>query len=117
MNEHAPDETWLRPDEAMNEALEAEQRALGAVRECEREAAKLVESAKERARAILERTDRRIRDLHLRCARATEERVQAMVEEDARESEEDTHREREARELGPAVERLAARLTGRPDER
>jgi hypothetical protein len=107
----------LDPEEAMTSALEAEQQALATVKECEREAAELVESARQRARSIAERTDQRIRDLHVRCVRATADRVDAMVEEDARESEVTAHEESAAQALAAAVARLAARLTGEAEER
>lgn len=117
VNEQTTLERPLDPGEAMNSALEAERRALAAVEESEREAGKLVEGARQRARSIAERTDRRIRDLHVRCVRATAERVDAMIEEASRETDEAAQEESAAQALEGAVARLAARLTGEPEAR
>jgi vacuolar-type H+-ATPase subunit H len=116
MTEHTLSRTPLDPDEAMNSALRAEQRALAAIKECEGEAASLIDSAQQRARSIIERTDQRIRDLHLRCIQATSDRLDAMVEDDSREAEQAVQQESAARALESAVERLAARLTGQTSE-
>jgi hypothetical protein len=99
------------PDDAMNRALESEQRALDAIAECEREAAKLIDSAQQQARSLVERTDRRIQDLHLRCVRATDHRLDAMLREDAREAEQAGRPESRAKALEAAVLRLATRLS------
>lgn len=107
------------PDDAMNRALASERQALDAIEVCEQEAQMDVESARQQARSLSERTDRRIRDLHLRCVRATQEIVDTMVSEDAREAEQTDWPESREKALAAAVDRLANRLTSRtsPDGR
>lgn len=111
MPQRTPSVSPKTPDDAMNRALESEQRALAAIEECEREAANLIDSAQQQARSLVERTDRRIRDLHLRCVRATADRLDAMVKEDATEAELGGGLESGAKALEAAVDRLAARLS------
>lgn len=112
MSEQTPSDSPATPDDAMNRALQAEQRALDDIKKCEREAEMLVGGAQQQSRLLVERTDRRIQSLHLRCARATAELVDAMAVEDAREAGKPDRPESDAKALEAAVERIAARLTG-----
>lgn len=112
MPKRTPFDSPETPDDAMNRALASERQALDAVEACEREAEKHIESARQQARSLIERTDRRIRDLHLRCVRATEKTVDAMVSEDARKAQQADRPETREKALDAAVDRLATRLTG-----
>lgn len=98
--------------DAMNTALQAEQRALEAIRDCEQEAAGIIAAAQQRARAIAERTNRRIAEVHAHCARVTGTRIETMLKEDVREANQAIRAEEETRILEAAVDRVAARLTG-----
>jgi hypothetical protein len=98
--------------DAMNTALQAEQRALDAIKDCEREAAGIIAAAQQQARAITERTNRRITKLHAHCARTTEAQIETMLKEDAREANQAIRPEAEACTLEAAVDHVAARLTG-----
>ncbi len=96
----------------MNTALQAEQRALDAIKECEREAAGIIGDAQQQARAIAERTNRRIAKVHTHCARVTTAQIETMLKEDTREADQAIRQEAEAFTLELAVDRVAARLTG-----
>ncbi len=96
----------------MNTALEAEQHALEAVKDCEREAAAIIDAAQQQARAITERTNRRIGQLHVHCARVTAARIDILLKEDADAADQNIQWGREQRALAAAVERVAARMTG-----
>ncbi len=102
----------LAASDAMNAALQAEQRALQAIKDCERDAARLIETAQQQARTITERTNRRISRLHAHCARVTEAQIKAMLREGADAANEAIRPEVEAHTLEAAVDRVAARLTG-----
>lgn len=106
-----PSKGPARADDAMNRALEAERQALETIEACEREAAKRIDSAHQQARLLIERSDRRIRHIHLHCVRATADLIDAMVNEDARKAEQEDRPESRAKSLERAVDRLAARLT------
>lgn len=112
MSEQKPSAPPLDPDEAMNTTLQAEQRALDAIKTCERQAAELINAAQQQARLIAERADRRISDLHVRCARTTAEEIEAMLREDAHEADHSTQPELKIEALEAAVDHVAARLTG-----
>ena len=116
MPQRTPSKSPETPDDAMNRALESEQRALAAIEECQREAADFIDSAQQPARSILERPDRRVRDLHLRCVQATADRVDAMGREDAREAEQAARPEAQGKAMEEAVGRLAAHLTTQTDD-
>ncbi len=112
MPEQKPSQPPLDSEEAMNAALQAEQRARDAIKTCERQAAELIGSAQQQARSITERADRRISDLHVRCARAITEQIDAMVASDADEVDRATQPALELAVLEAAVERVATQLTG-----
>lgn len=95
----------------MNTVLQAEQRVLDAIKDCEREAAGIIGAAQQQARAISERTNRRIAQVHARCARVTERQIETMLKEHAGEASE-ARLEAQACTLEAAVDRVAARLTG-----
>ena len=96
----------------MNTALQAERHALEAIKGCEREAAAIIDTAQQQARAITERTNRRIGQLHVHCARVTTARIDILLKEDADAADQNIQLGREQRALAATVERVAARLTG-----
>ena len=96
----------------MNTVLQAEQRALDAIKDCEHEAAGIIGKAQQQARAIAERTNRRIVNVHAHCARVTGEQIETMLKEDSREVAQATRLGDDASALATAVDRVAARLTG-----
>lgn len=102
----------LAAADAMSTALQAEQLALEAIKDCERKAARLIDVAQQQARTIAERTNRRIGKLHAHCARATEAQIKTMLREDATAANQAIRPEAEAHTLEAAVDRVAVRLTG-----
>ncbi len=112
MPEHTSPPKPAIPDEAMNTALQAERQAVDGIEACTRQAAKLIEDAQQQARRIGERTNRRISDLHTRCARATEAHIDGMLKEDANVADSEVQPQMETEFLKAAVDRIAARLTG-----
>lgn len=112
MRKNTPPVTPSGSDEAMSTALQAEQRALDAIKDCEQRAAELGNDARRQTRAIAQRTDRRISALHTQRARALAEKVDTMLREDAALSAEATQITLEQKMLELAVERVAAWLTG-----
>lgn len=98
--------------DAMNTALQAEQHALKAIRDCEEEAASIVGAAQQQARAITERTNRRIAEVHAHCARVTGRRIENMLKEDTGEVDQAIRAKEGACTLEAVVDRVAARLTG-----
>lgn len=102
----------LATPDAMNMALQAEHRALEAIKGCERDAARLIDTAQQQARTITERTNRRISRLHAHYARVTEAQIKVMLREGADAADQAIHPEAKAHTLEAAVDRVAARLTG-----
>lgn len=104
------DEAAMQADDAVNAALQAEREAAQAVAECERQAATITEDARMTAQRIDERTDARITKLHMRCARAVADKVDALLRQKA-----GTHQAAamhlDDEVLAVAIERLAQRLT------
>jgi hypothetical protein len=98
--------------DAMNTALQAEQRALDAIKDCEREAAGIIGNAQQQVRAIAERTNRRIANVHAHCARVTGARIETMLKEDGGKADQAIRLEEDAPTLATAVDRVTARLTG-----
>jgi vacuolar-type H+-ATPase subunit H len=98
--------------DAMNTALQAEQHALKAVRDCEEEAAGIIAAAQQQARAITERTNRRIAEVHAHCARVTGKQIENMLKEDTGEADQAIRAKEGACALEVVVDRVVARLTG-----
>lgn len=100
------------PADAMNAVLQAEQRALAAVKDCEREAAGIIDAARQQARTITERTNRRISQVHAASVRATSQQIEAMLKEDVATTNHAVDAKTENNILEMAVKDVAARLTG-----
>jgi hypothetical protein len=112
MSKPAKDKELATSADAMNTVLQAEQRALEAVKDCERQAAGIIGVAQQQARAITERTNQRITNVHAHCARVTGERIETMLKEDIKKADQAIRLEEGASALVTAVDRVAARLTG-----
>jgi vacuolar-type H+-ATPase subunit H len=98
--------------DAMNTALQAEQHALKAIRDCEEEAAGIIAAAQQQARAITERTNRRIAEVHAHCARVTGKQIDNMLKEDTGKVDQAIRAKEGACTLEAVVDSVAARLTG-----
>lgn len=111
MSKPTKDKEPIASADAMNTALQAEQCALDAIKDCEREAAGIIGNAQQQVRAIAERTNRRIANVHAHCARVTGARIETMLKEDSRKADQAIRLEENASTLARAVDRVAARLT------
>lgn len=100
------------PVDAMNAVLQAEQRALDAVKDCELEAAGIIDGVRQQARTISERTNRRISQVHAGSVRATAQQIEAMLKKDVAVTNHAIDSRTEDNILIMAVKGVAARLTG-----
>jgi hypothetical protein len=105
---------FTSPDEAMNIALQAEQRALEGIASCEKQAEQILQQGRERTRHILARAEQRVEELHLRCARlidAQTEQLNRLDESDRKVPAAETW---SRSLLDGAIDRLAGDLTTLP---
>mgnify|MGYP001824586310 FL=1 len=106
----------MRPEvHAIDQVLAAERETHAALERAKLEARGHVDQAREEARRILRRARARISQIHKLCAEGLAER-RAVLEAEALEIRSDTDPNAEdLAALDRAIDRLAARLTSRPD--
>lgn len=95
----------------MDRVLRAEREVMDSINESRDEAATIIEGARERARQIIQRADRRISDLHARCADAIEWRVADLRDRASTDMPQPALDADDHAALETAVDRLATRLT------
>ena len=74
----------MRVVQAIDRVLQAERVAQSAIADCEKQGQESLEDARQQRRAILERAQQRIVALHTRAARALEQRLAQVREQQAR---------------------------------
>ena len=101
---------------AIDRMLDAERIAQSAIAECEKQGLAALEQARQQRRTLLERAQQRIVALHIRAARALEQRVAQVREQQGRAAAGKTAQDIDRTRLQAAIEKLADGLLVVGDE-
>lgn len=101
---------------AIDRVLQAERAAQSAIADCEKQGQESLEGARQQRRAILERSQQRIVALHARAARALEQRLAKVSEQQARSSAGAVAQTADATRMRAAIEKLVNRLLSADQE-
>jgi vacuolar-type H+-ATPase subunit H len=101
---------------AIDRVLEAERAAQSAIADCEQQGQESLEGARQQRRAILERAQQRIVALHTRAARALEQRLAQVREQQARRVAGAVAQTTDTARMLGAIEKLVDRLLSADEE-
>jgi hypothetical protein len=110
----APDDGGVA--HAIDRVLDAEHIAQAAIADCEKQGLESLEQARQQRRSILERAQQRVVALHIRAARALEQRVAQVREPHGRTVAGTMAPEIDHTRVQAAINKLADRLIGNGDE-